>query len=606
MPGKEARGDTSGRVPCKHRGMALDMVSPAEDQLIREERLALADLQTALAGIAEGDEPRERIAQALRQLDDLFLLVVVGEFNAGKSAFINALIGRPILEEGVTPTTSQIHLIRDGPELAVEQTAPGLRTVNAPVEMLRDIHLVDTPGTNAVMREHEALTTDFVPRADLVLFVTSADRPFTESERQFLSHIREWGKKIVCVINKVDILANETEVGQVSAFVADQAARLLGIRPDVWAVSARAAQRAGSGEPDQRAASGFDALERYLADTLDAPGRLQLKLLNPLGIGLRLTEDYLSRTRGRLDLLAGDVRMLDDVDRELEQYAGDTRRGVLLRMAEIDNELLEMEKRGHAFFEETIRIGRVVDLLNRARVQEQFGRQVVGDTPASIERKVNELIDWLVEVELREWQAITNRLAERRRQHRDRLVGDAESSGFQSERARLMAGVGAHVQRVVETYDRNAESRALAEGARNAVATAAAAGAGAVGLGTIVTAAATTAAADVTGLVMAGLVGALAFFVIPARRRRAKVELQDKVTAMRERLSASIRGEFEREVTRSVERMRDSFAPYARFVRGEREKLAAAAATLQELSARMGNLRGRVEQLTGGKARRLG
>ena len=577
--------------------MTLEMVSPAESELIREERAALTDLQAVLATMAEGPEPGERVRQALRQLDELFLLVVVGEFNSGKSAFINALLGQRVLEEGVTPTTAEIHLLKYGPELRVEVVAPGLRTVTAPVDMLRDIHVVDTPGTNAVIREHEALTTDFVPRADLVLFVTSADRPFTESERQFLTQIRGWGKKIVCVINKVDILANEAEREQVAAFVAEQAARLLGRRPDVLPVSARAALRAKQGERELRQESGFDALERYLAETLDAPGRLQLKLLNPLGVGMRLTDEHLARTRSRLELLAGDVAMLEDVERELEQYANDTRRGVLLRMAEIDNELLEMERRGHAFFEETIRIGRVVDLLNKARVQEQFARQVVGDTPGVIERRVNDLVDWLVEVELREWQAITNRMAERRREHRERLVGDSEASGFTSERARLMAGVGAHVQRVVETYDRNTEARALAESARNAVATAAAAGAGAVGLGTVVTAAATTAAADVTGLVMAGLVGALAFFVIPARRRRAKAEMQQKVTAMRERLSASIRGEFEREVTRSVERMRDSFAPYARFVRGEREKLSTSAATLQGLDARLRQLRARVEQM---------
>ena len=48
----------------------------------------------------------------MRQLDELFLLVVVGEFNAGKSAFINALLGQPVLEEGVTPTTAQIQVLK--------------------------------------------------------------------------------------------------------------------------------------------------------------------------------------------------------------------------------------------------------------------------------------------------------------------------------------------------------------------------------------------------------------------------------------------------------------------------------------------------------------
>ena len=89
---------------------------------------------------------------------------------------------------------------------------PHLRTVEAPVDLLRDLHIVDTPGTNAILRQHEAITSAFVPRSDLVLFVTSADRPFTETERAFLERIRDWGKKVVVVINKIDILERPEDV----------------------------------------------------------------------------------------------------------------------------------------------------------------------------------------------------------------------------------------------------------------------------------------------------------------------------------------------------------------------------------------------------------
>ena len=54
-----------------------------------------------------------------------------------------------------------------------------------------------------------------MPRSDLVLFVTSADRPFTETERAFLEQIRGWGKKIVVVINKIDILESDAQVEEV-------------------------------------------------------------------------------------------------------------------------------------------------------------------------------------------------------------------------------------------------------------------------------------------------------------------------------------------------------------------------------------------------------
>src|ERR671910_581997 len=70
----------------------------------------------------------------------------------------------------------------------------GLLERRLPAAILRDLAVVDTPGTNAIVRQHEALTREFVPRADLVLFVTSADRPFTESERELLAAIGEWGK----------------------------------------------------------------------------------------------------------------------------------------------------------------------------------------------------------------------------------------------------------------------------------------------------------------------------------------------------------------------------------------------------------------------------
>ena len=71
--------------------------------------------------------------------------------------------------------------------------------VTLPVDWLSEISIVDTPGTNAIIRSHELITTQFVPRSDLVLFLTSADRPFTESERLFLERIRDWGKKIVII-----------------------------------------------------------------------------------------------------------------------------------------------------------------------------------------------------------------------------------------------------------------------------------------------------------------------------------------------------------------------------------------------------------------------
>ena len=224
---------------------------------LTEARHLLANVRDALTRFGASDEDQAALAASIRQLDEFFLLVVVGEFNAGKSAFINALAGQRVLQEGVTPTTSQIHVLRHGDDAGTVVDEHGIRVVTAPVELLRDVHIVDTPGTNAIIREHERLTAEFMPRSDLVIFVTSADRPFTETERGFLEAIRDWGKKIVIVVNKVDIFEREAELSEVVGFVRDSARRLLGITPEVFPVSARFAMRAKQGEPSLWDRSGF-------------------------------------------------------------------------------------------------------------------------------------------------------------------------------------------------------------------------------------------------------------------------------------------------------------------------------------------------------------
>ncbi|MDQ3070243.1 MAG: dynamin family protein [Acidobacteriota bacterium] len=577
--------------------MLAKILDPTQDELLKEERHILSRLQRALVKFDAASDHQSALERSIAQLDELFLLVIVGEFNAGKSAFINALVGSPVAQEGVTPTTAQINVLQYGETASRHVKNTALHVITAPAEILRDIHIVDTPGTNAIIREHEAITSEFVPRSDMVLFVTSADRPFTETERVFLELLRGWGKKVVIVINKVDILANETEIEEVRSFVADSAKSLLGFSPEIFPVSARLALKAKQGNPSLWTPSGFQALERFIASSLDAPGRVHLKLLNPLGVGSAITERHAAIVSERLGLLKDDFATLEEVDRQLSVYEQDLMRDFEFRMADIDKILLEMERRGQDFFDETIRIGRVLDLLNRSRVQHGFEQQVVADTPQQIERKVGELVDWLVAADLRQWQGVTSHLAERRRQYRDRIVGE-DSGQFHYDRTRMIDSVSRESQRVVDSYDRKREAQQLADNARNAVAAAAAAGATALGLGTIITLAATTAAADVTGIILASVVAAIGFFILPAKRQKAKDEMRAKIADVRQRLSEALRTQFATEIQRSGDRIREGIAPYSRFVRAEGDKLKAVDEELREISAAIASLRARIERPT--------
>jgi hypothetical protein len=165
---------------------------------------------------------------------------------------------------------------------------------------------------------------------------------------------------------------------------------------------------------------------------------------------------------------------------------------------------------------------------------------------------------------------------------------------FHADRSRLIDSVGRESQRVVDTYDKQREAAAIADQARAAVATAAAVGVSALGLGTIVTLAASTAAADVTGIVMASVVATIGFLVIPARRRKAKAEMQQKVTVLRERLAGALRAEFERAREQSGVRIAQAVDPYSRFVRAEQARWTEARSVLSALRDRASSFRERL------------
>jgi hypothetical protein len=299
--------------------------------------------------------------------------------------------------------------------------------------------------------------------------------------------------------------------------------------------------------------------------------------------------------RERLEVLREDVKAVSEVQAHLEATEREMHEGCRLRLVEIEQALVTMEQRGHAYFDEMLRLGRMLDLLNRTRVQRGFEEQVVADTPRRVEQYTHELVDWMVDADFKRWQQVTSRLAERRRQHAREFEDDETMTAFQTERRQLVEAVARAAQRVVEGYDKRREAEARADGARNAVAAAATAGVGALGLGALVTIAATTAAADVTGLVMASAAAVFGLLVVPTKRRNAKRELREKLGHLRETLSRTLREQFERELARGTERIRESMAPYTRFVERERNRLTGAVEDLARLGDRLGALRAEIE-----------
>lgn len=552
--------------------MLRRILADARRDLLAELRRQLGDLRVALVRAEAPEEEQKALGRAITQLDELFLLVVAGEFNAGKSAVINALLGERVLEEGVTPTTSRIELLRYGPERSRTPAGGGYEDITLPVPLLREMTVVDTPGTNAVVRGHEALTRDFVPRSDLVLFVTSADRPFTESERAFLETIRDWGKKVVVAVNKTDILDKPADVAKVIEFVREKLRELLGLQPEVFGVSARRAQKlkAAGVAPDPRT-SGFGALEAYLTQTLDDAERVRLKLVAAVGVAARVLDGAAARATERLGVIEEDEAALREIEALSVSHLQDLSRDFRLRLAEVERPLAELERRGEAFLDGTLRAGRVLALADPQATADGYLVEVFGGLRAAVDKRVDGVADALTVGEVRLGPAVAERLRRRQAVHGTRMPAVAE--GPPANRARTAEALRRDGHRVLEGHGTEAESRRLAGSARRAAwatlglpVAGLAAAAAALALGE-------SRAVAVAGVLAGVLLVAGGALAVPIALRRERRRLAAQVAGLRERLAAVFRAGFERELEASQKRVEDRVAPFAHFVRSEAERV---------------------------------
>ncbi|GLV57390.1 dynamin [Dictyobacter sp. S3.2.2.5] len=569
--------------------MAKSILQDRQRALLQQEKQLAIDLASCLENF-EGGEPYEKtLRQVTASLDDLFLLVIVGEFNAGKSACINALLHNEVLEEGVIPTTHQVTILRHGEEQSQHMLAQDILEMEYPAEFLRDISIVDTPGVNAILQEHQRLTEEFVPRSDLILFVTSTDRPFTQSEKSFMERIRAWGKKVIIILNKIDLLRSPEELQKITTFISHNCQQLLGFQAEIFPVSAVQAQQARQAVGHQAVElwerSRFGKLEEYLFETLDARERVRLKLLSPLGVMQRLLDQTRGSVEERARLLTEDARTVTNIENQLSFYREDMERNFKHRLTEIANVVLEMRQRGDYFFDDTIRLRRILDLVQGDRIRHEFEREVLGDSAARIEHAVQEMIDWMVEQEHHFWQNIMEYIERRREvslRRDDNMIG-AVSRQFDYNRRLLLQSVSHTVTGVIQTYDQEAESTQLAEDMRNTVAQAVITGAGGIGLGALIVAFMGTLAADVTGIIAGIGLLLVGYGIIPLRRKQAKKAFDEKMQELQQRLTSAMSEQFRKELQNSLNRIEDAIAPYTRFVRSEQQKTT-------EIQARIGQL----------------
>jgi hypothetical protein len=220
----------------------------------------------------------------------------------------------------------------------------------------------------------------------------------------------------------------------------------------------------------------------------------------------------------------------------------------------------------------------------------------VGDTPQQLEAEVGRLIDWIVERNLKVWQDVSQFVDRRRLSlHQEGMLGEVPTT-FSYNRQALLESVGRVSREVIGGYDRERESRAIADEVQGAFATTALAEAGAIGLGTLVATVVTGAAADLTGILLAAALAVGGFYVLPRKRRQAQREFRLRVEQLRSRLRDGLTRQVHHEVTQSTDRVNEAIAPYRRFVHSQQQRINEARGELVATEDALLRLRGEIER----------
>jgi predicted GTPase len=287
------------------------------------ERLAevihgIASLASETATDLGGQLPLQEVQNGLGAP---FLFVVSGEVNAGKSTLINGLFGRDLCRVNILPETDRVLWYQYGNPARDVEITPMLEERYRPVDFLRDFNLIDTPGTNSVVQNHQEITARFLPSADLILFVFPVTNPWGAATWNFISELPpEILQGVVFIIQQADA-REPIDIKVILGHMADLSMKRLGHVPPIFAVSGKIACEAKRATPfviEHFQRSGYPELESFISKTVcESPARKAIleSWRGQAAAALRTVED---RFENQTRALSIQGRFLDTIEREID------------------------------------------------------------------------------------------------------------------------------------------------------------------------------------------------------------------------------------------------------------------------------------------------
>lgn len=622
-----------------------DLLSSDHLSVINEERDLLGELHGTLSALEVPRESLDLVADTRQRIDDLFMMVIVGEFNAGKSTFINSLLGAEYLKTGVLPTTDKICLLRSArpaenePLHSLDET-PSARELSSkhvdgthafllddvedavvPTQWLRNVALIDTPGTNALLAKHEQLTSRIVPRADLVLFVTSAERPLSDSEAAFLDKISKWGKRILVVINKMDVLPNDNARNQVTEYVRSHiAARLGRIGTDepvpLFPLSAKLALEAklrlddddtdGLTKSPEWRRSGLHSLESHLRETLASSSVVASKLRNPLSICDRLVGEQLQEMHTRQDTLVADVRTVEMLRENSSAFHQDVKRDS--RYAEERVEVLVSQQRARLdqFLSDEIVQGSLPSLMDLSGLEAQLIRAASLDLKRPLQETIFDLTELVSARSQAQARTILQYVGDRHEinPRAKTFIGSLTPTSAhrlddasKELRARLQRRCEEVLKEALADQDESLKV-SMSTMRSGFVQLATLHATTLVSLGAILINSASFNASELPVAVAASLVpAALTSMVLPRVQRKIQATFNTRAANLQERIQTSLQTVTDLEVNTISALISASVAPYERFVDYERRTTDEMIARLESLRRTARHIRGKLDKM---------
>jgi GTPase SAR1 family protein len=569
------------------------MVAEKYLQLRSELGTTLGSLVALAHQIGAPEDTLRNLQNLVTKLGEPFLFVVVGEVKAGKSSLLNALFGREFCKVDVLPTTDRIYEFKYGETDYDVQISDQVTALYRQIDFLKDFNIVDTPGTNTIVANHQEITENFVPMADLIVFVFAVTNPWAASAWDFLRLIgQQWKKNIVFVIQQAD-LREPHEVEIVSRHLDQTVLQILGASCPIFAVSAKKALLAKTSSNVDRdklwSESHFGELEDWITKTVSQSEERGGKLRSVAQTAQVVAGGLRARLQGSLDMLKSDQEKLASIRSTFDSRKTQSQRQIGGVIREIEQAYDACRERGEKELEERLTFFKTVKMVfSGSRWEKDFQDKVESEVKKEVQTKIEHALS-LLESDLRSmWQDLQDKVniqfgSETKKQVR------AVMPGFLTQRQEVLQKLQLTLLEQMSDAKIKEQLQSLfGETARWLRVPTSVAAAG--GIATVIAALTHTALLDVTGTV-AGVAALTGTLYAVWRRKKILREYRDQMNEKRRDLTRAVESQLSHAIETFYQEVGMTFSPLENFCESEFKRHAPLRERIESLDLAFGSIK---------------